>query len=170
MHGKSYARRWQAYVDRRLRGALSGRTIAALALVSFLAVYREAFETVLFYQALALQAGPGGATALLGGVFVGAVALAVLSWVIVRGSLRLPLGLFFGASSVLLGLFAVVLAGKGMAALQEAAWLPTHAVNVPSVPLLGVYPNLQSLALQGALLAIIAGGFLYTHRAATRSS
>jgi high-affinity iron transporter len=170
MHGKSHARRWQAYLDRRLLGALSGRTMVALALVSFLAVYREAFETVLFYQALALQAGPGGATALLGGVVVGAAALVVLSWVIVRGSLRLPLGLFFGASSVLLGLLAVVLAGKGMAALQEAGWLPIHAVNFPSVPLLGVYPNLQSLALQGALLAIIVGGFAYTRRVAARSA
>ncbi len=170
MHGKSYARQWQDYLDRRLRGALSGRTMVALALVSFLAVYREAFETVLFYQALALQAGPGGAAALLGGMLSGAAALAVLSWIIVRGSLRLRLDLFFGASSVLLGLLAVVLAGKGIAALQEAGWLPIHTVNFPSLPLLGVYPNLQSLVLQGALLAIIVGGFAYTHRVAARSA
>jgi high-affinity iron transporter len=170
MHGKSHARQWQAYLDRRLQGALDGRTMGALALVSFLAVYREAFETVLFYQALALQAGPGGATALLGGVLTGAVALAVLSWIIVRGSLRLPLGVFFGASSVLLGLLAVVLAGKGIAALQEAGWLPIHTVNVPGVPLLGIYPNLQALALQSALLVLLAGGFAYSHRAAARAA
>lgn len=169
MHGKSYARQWQAYLDRRLHGALSGRTMVALAFVSFLAVYREAFETVLFYQALALQAGPGGAPALLGGVLTGAAALVVLSWIIIRGSLRLRLGLFFGLSSALLALLAVVLGGKGIAALQEAGWLPIHTVDVPSLPLLGVYPNLQALALQGVLLAVIAGGFAYTHRAASRS-
>ena len=56
MHGKSHARHWQAYLSKRLQGALSARTMWALAFVSFLAVYREAFETVLFYQALALQA------------------------------------------------------------------------------------------------------------------
>lgn len=170
MHGKSYAGRWQDYLDRRLQGALGGRTMAALAFVSFLAVYREAFETVLFYQALALQAGPGGASALVGGVLVGAVALGAVSWIIVRGSLRMPLGLFFGASAALLGLLAVVLAGKGIAALQEAGWLPIHEVSFPSVPMLGVYPNLQSLALQAALLAVIAGAVAYTHRAATRPS
>ena len=65
MHGKSQARQWQAYLDRRLAGALAGRTLWALAFVSFLAVYREAFETVLFYEALAVQAGPGGGVPLL---------------------------------------------------------------------------------------------------------
>jgi high-affinity iron transporter len=106
----------------------------------------------------------------VGGVLVGAVALGAVSWIIVRGSLRMPLGLFFGARAALLGLLAVVLAGKGIAALQEAGWLPIHEVSFPSVPMLGVYPNLQSLALQAALLAVIAGAVAYTHRAATRPS
>ena len=170
MHGKSHARQWQAYLARSLQGALSGRTMGALALVSFLAVYREVFETVLFYQALALQAGPEGRVPLLGGLLAGAVALAVLSWVIVRGIVRLPLGVFFGASSALIALLAVVLAGKGIAALQEAGWLPIHAVNFPSLPLLGVYPNLQGLLLQAALVLIIVAGFAYTQRAAARAS
>ena len=134
MHGKSYARQWQDYLARRLQGALSGRTTGALAFVSFLAVYREAFETVLFYEALVIQSGPGGSVPLVGGLLAGAVVLAVLSWVIVRGSVRLPLGVFFGASSVLIGLLAVVLAGKGIAALQEAGWLSIRSVSFPSLP------------------------------------
>ena len=170
MHGKSHVRQWQAYLSKRLRGALTARTMWALAFVSFLAVYREAFETVLFYQALALQAGAGGYTPLLGGLLVAAVVLLALSWVIVRGSVRLPLGIFFGSSSVLIGLLAVVLAGKGIAALQEAGWLPIHAVRFPSLPVLGVYPNLQSLALQGVLLVVLTVGFTYTYRVAARSS
>ena len=168
MHSKSYARQWQDYLARRLQGALSGRTMGALAFVSFLAVYREAFETVLFYEALAIQSGPGGSVPLVGGLLAGAVVLAALSWVIVRGSVRLPLGVFFGASSVLIGLLAVVLAGKGIAALQEAGWLSIRSVSFPSLPLLGVYPNLQGLLLQAALVVVIVGGFAYTHHAATR--
>jgi high-affinity iron transporter len=117
---------------------------------------------VLFYQALALQAGPGGHVALLGGLLTGAVALVVLSWVIVRGIVRLPLGVFFGASSVLIAVLAVILTGKGIAALQEAGWLPIHAVNVPSLPVLGLYPNLQGLLIQAALVLVIVAGFAYT--------
>ena len=91
MHGKSQARQWQAYLDRRLAGALAGRTLWALAFVSFLAVYREAFETVLFYEALAVQAGPGGGVPLLAGLAAAAGALLVLGWLIVRGSVRAAL-------------------------------------------------------------------------------
>ncbi len=170
MHDKSHARRWQAYLDRRLAGALGGGTLWALGAVSFLAVYREAFETVLFYEALAVQAGPGGHRALVGGLAVAAIALAVLGRLIVQGGARLPLGLFFGASAVLLALLAVVLAGKGIAALQEAGFIPIHQVSFPSAPLLGVYPNLQGLLLQALLVVVIALTFAYPRLAARRSS
>jgi high-affinity iron transporter len=170
MHGKSHARQWQAYLAGRLQGALGGRTMWTLALVSFLAVYREAFETVLFYQALALQAGPGGSMPLLGGVLAGAAVLALLGWMVVRGGARLPLGVFFGAGSSLLALLAVVLAGKGIVALQEAGWLPVDPVSFPSLPLLGVYPNLQSLLLQAALVVLVAVGFAWTQYSMRRAS
>ncbi len=169
MHGKSYARQWQAYLDRRLQGALQGKTLWALALVSFLAVYRETFETVLFCEAVAVQAGPAGRAPLLGGLAAAALALLGLGWLIVRSSVRLPLGLFFGASSVLIGLLAVIFAGKGVAALQEAGWLPTYQVSFPTLPLLGLYPNLQGLLLQAALVLVIAFGFAYLRRTARQS-
>jgi high-affinity iron transporter len=170
MHGKSQAEAWQAYLDRRLRGALAGRTLWALGLVSFLAVYREVFETVLFYQALAAQAGPNGTVPLAGGVAAGAAALAVLGWLVIRGSVRLPLGLFFRASAIALALLAVVLAGKGIVALQEAGWVPVHEVRFPTWPLVGVYPNLQSLLLQAVLILLIGAGFAYSRRTTRRAS
>jgi high-affinity iron transporter len=123
---------------------------------------------VLFYQALAVQAGPAGWAPIAGGFAAAAMALAVVGWVILRGSVRLPLGVFFGGSSVLLALLAVVLAGKGIAALQEAGWLPVHEVAFPSLPALGVYPNAHGLVLQAVLVVVIAGAFAWTHRAATR--
>jgi high-affinity iron transporter len=166
MHGKSRASRWHAFLETRLAGALSARTMRALGFVSFLAVYREVFETVLFYEALAAEAGPGSTLVLLGGLAAAAGTLLVLGWVIVRGSLRMPLGLFFGVSSVLIGLLAVVFAGKGIAALQEAGFLPVHSVNVPAVPLIGLYPNLEGLVVQALLLAVVAGGFAWTSRSA----
>lgn len=170
MHGKSQARQWQAYLNQRLAGALAGRTLWALAFVSFLAVYREVFETVLFYEALAAQAGPAGRMPLWAGFGTAALVLLVLGTLIVRGSVRLPFGLFFGASGILLGLLSVVLAGKGIAALQEAGWIPVHQVAFPSAPLIGLYPNLQSLLLQAALLLVIVAGFAYVRRTARRSS
>jgi high-affinity iron transporter len=161
MHEKAYADRWRTFLHAQLREALSARTMWALALVSFLAVYREAFETVLFYQALWVQAAPDYAP-VLGGLGSAAVALAILGWLIFRGSIRLPLGLFFGATSLLLALLAVVFVGKGIAALQEAGALPVNPVNIPSIPALGLYPNLQGLVLQVLVVVGIACVFAYT--------
>jgi high-affinity iron transporter len=165
MHRKAYADRWRTFLQDQLHDALSARTMWALALVSFLAVYREAFETVLFYQALWIQAAPAYVP-VLGGVLAAAVALVVLSWLILRGSIRLPIGLFFGATSLLLALLAVIFVGKGVAALQEAGTLPIVPVNVPAIPALGVYPNLLGLVLQVSLILLIGGVFAYTYFAA----
>jgi high-affinity iron transporter len=169
MHSKSYADRWRTFLQGQLRGALSTRTMWALALVSFLAVYREAFETVLFYQALWLQAAPAYA-AVLGGFFAAAVALAILGWLIFRGSIRLPLSLFFGVTSVLLALLAVVFIGKGIAALQEAGVLPVDPVNFSGLPALGIYPNVQGLVVQAMTLLLITGIFAYTYYAARETT
>jgi high-affinity iron transporter len=97
------------------------------------------------------------------GFMSASVALVVLAWLIFRFSVRLPLRLFFGINSVLLYLLAVVFAGKGIAALQEAGKLPVTSVDFPTIDVLGVYPNLQALGLQvalilAALIVVVASG------------
>src|SRR5690606_12632016 len=99
LHDKSHAGAWQAFI---LRGAASRRGAAwGLAIMAFLAVYREVFETVLFYQALWLQA-PGAAAAIVAGFAAAGVALAAITWGLLHYAFKLPLALFFGASGVLL--------------------------------------------------------------------
>jgi high-affinity iron transporter len=169
MHDKSHAQRWQAYVRSRLQGALGRGATWGLATVSFLAVYREVFETVLFYQALWLQTAPGNGQALLGGLASAAVVLTVLSWLIVRGSLRLPLGVFFGATSVALAALAIALAGKGIAALQEAAILPPYPVGGPRLPVLGLYPDGLGLLVQAGLVVLVVAGFAWHSRTVRRA-
>jgi high-affinity iron transporter len=170
LHGKAYAQRWQAFIAKQVRGMLDKRTLWALVLLSFLAVYREVFETVLFYQALWTQAGTEGRLAVLGGFVAGAVLLVLLSGLIFYYSIRIPIKFFFGTTSILLALLAVVLAGKGIGALQEAGLIPVDPVTFPNVPALGIYPNWQVLAIQVGLLALIGGGFAYTYFTSRRSS
>ena len=99
-----------------------------------------------------------------------AAVLGAIAWLVTLGGLRLPLGLFFGATSGLLALLAVIYAGQGVAALQAAGLLPLSPVGAPSLPVLGLYPNVQGLLLQAALLVLIAAGFVYTHRSARRAA
>ncbi|CAN7301374.1 FTR1 family protein [Rhizobacter sp. LjRoot28] len=157
MHQKSSAGRWQAYLRDKLSSALSRRSAWALSGLSFIAVYREVFETVLFFSALAVDGHRG---ALLGGLITGVVLLAVITWVLLRTSARMPLGKFFLASSVLVAVLAVVLAGKGVANLQEAGWLSAHPIAWPRIELLGMFPSAETMLAQGLVLVIALSGFM----------
>ena len=162
LHDKSHAQAWQRYLMGRARAIGSGAAWG-LALTSFLAVYREVFETVLFYQALWAQA-PGREAALIGGLATALVALAVVTWAMLRLAIRLPLGLFFGASGILLAVLAVVLAGNGVAALQEAGVIPVTPVPFFNFGWLGIHANAQSLAAQAVLAVIVVAILLRSRR------
>jgi high-affinity iron transporter len=166
LHNKLQAQRWKEFIESKMLKATGGRTLWALSLLSFIAVYREVFETVLFYQTLWLQAGASGQHMVLGGFFAAALGLVLLSWLIFRFSVRLPLRLFFAVNSALMYLLAVVFAGKGVAALQAAGKLPMNGIDFPRIDVLGVYPNLQSLGLQ-LVLVLVAVVFLVLNQRAS---
>jgi len=159
LHGKSYAEAWNRFVRQQVGQALARRTLWAMAAVSFLAVYREMFEIVLFYQALWVQAGEAGRPAVLGGVGAAAAALAAIGFAIFRYSVRLPIGPFFAATSVLLALLGVIFTGQGVAALQEAGVVGATSLGFNAVPILGVYPTGEAVGAQFAALAIVALGY-----------
>jgi len=161
LHSKSSTAKWNNFIRAQMTGVTKQGSWFGVGLVSFLAVYREVFETVLFYEALWVQSDAAAKSAILAGLGTGVAALVVLSWLIIRFSVRLPLGIFFGVSSTLLAAMAVIFAGQGVAALQAAGKLPASAINLPTVPMLGIYPNMQGVALQVLLLAMIVGGWLY---------
>ena len=98
-----------------MQSALDRGTLWALAVVAFLAVYRECFETVLFYQALWLQVSGAAYGAVIGGAALAALALAVIVWMILRFGVRLPLRQLFLATAVIMVALAIVLAGDGVA-------------------------------------------------------
>ncbi len=164
LHDKSHAAGWQKFINATVGGALSSGTVWTLAAISFLAVYREIFETVLFYQALASQAGPEGHGALVAGVATAAVALAIVTWAILRWSKSLPLATFFAVSALLLAVLAVVFTGQGVAALQEASWIDANPFGSVRVPMLGIFPTLQSLGAQLAVAAAIGAALWWTRR------
>jgi len=156
MHQKSAAGRWQAYLNEKLTAAMSRRSAWALFALAFIAVYREVFETVLFYSALAAD-GNGGA--LFAGFAVAAVLLGVIGWTLLRTSARMPIGKFFSITSVLVAILAVILIGKGVAGLQEAGWIGVHPVPAPRIEVLGILPTAETLVAQIIVLVIALGGF-----------
>lgn len=156
LHDKTHANRWREFVDGKVRSALEGKTLWVLTFIAFLAVYREVFETVLFYQALWMQAEPGSDSSLWSGILTAAFSLLALGWIILRSSIRLPLKLVFRINAAILFILAVVFAGHGVAGLQEAGWLPIDLIAMPSLDLLGIYPTLETLGAQLLVVALVS--------------
>jgi high-affinity iron transporter len=160
MHGKSRADAWQIYIRDKLTKALSGRSAWFLFLLAFVVVYREVFETILFYAAIWSQ---GGRVGMLVGALVAIAILAVLAWALLTYSKRLPIGRFFSLSSILMAGLSIVLIGKGVAALQEAGWIDVHPLAwVPRLDILGVYPTVEGLVVQLVTIGVLVIGFVRT--------
>ncbi|EGH32503.1 cytochrome c, class I:Iron permease FTR1 [Pseudomonas syringae pv. japonica str. M301072] len=153
MHDRRHAAAWQDYVKSSLVGG-GGRF--GFALLAFFSVYRELFEVILFYETLWLQAGPAGHDAVLAGGATALVLLVGLAWVILRGSAKLPLSLFFGINAALLCALSVVFAGHGVKALQEAGIFGTRPVPFFEFDWLGIHADLYSLGAQAVALIAIA--------------
>ncbi len=161
LHNASHSKRWQKYVEHKIDNAMEGGTLWVLGSVAFLAVYREMFETVLFYQAMWVQIDYGSEQAFFLGIVAAIVLLVVAAYLIFKAGTRLPIKQFFQINAVLLFLLAVVFSGQGIAALQEAGIIGTVVINFPRIEILGVYPTVQSIGLQLLVLMLGAGLMMY---------
>jgi len=158
---KIEAAKWTAFVHGKMQSALSSGSGMALSAVAFLAVYREGFETILFYKALFTSAG-SSSVSVIGGIAAGSVGLVAVYLIINQLGLRVAMKPFFAVTGVMLYYMAFVFAGKGIAELQEARIIPLTVIEgAPRIPVLGVYPTLESLLGQGLLLALalVAAGW-----------
>jgi high-affinity iron transporter len=155
--------KWNHFVKSKVQDALTSGSALALASAAFLAVYREGFETVLFYKALLLSGSSGGAMPVIMGIILGSVVLVAVYIGINRFGVRLPLKPFFGVTSAFLYYMAFVFAGKGIAELQEGGLISTTVVTwAPRVPALGIYPTVESLAAQAVLLVLLLVALIWT--------
>jgi high-affinity iron transporter len=169
MHSKTSAIQWKAFIETSLQRHLGTGTLWGIAGLAFIAVYREMFEVVLFYQALWVQASAEGQSMILSGLLTAAVLLVILGWLILRYSTRLPLRQFFAVSGIFMFMLAFVFTGNGIAALQEAGKIPLDPINIPSIELLGIHANIQSVGMQ-LLLVIAAVALLYFSESGKRKT
>ncbi len=152
LHTKSEAKRWQAFIRGKVQNVVDGKKILGLVGISFFAVYREAFEVVLFYQALWLQ-NENEHHLIISGFGAGLALLVVLTFGILKLGVKVPLKYFFGATGTLLYIVAFVFAGNGIKELQAAGWVSTTPLRFPpQAPLLGIYPTVETLAAQAAMI------------------
>lgn len=156
MHSKSEANKWQAYVKTKIQGLARKENMLGLAFLSFLVVFREAFESVLFLSALNMEAGEEHQTAFVGGILAAFVALFAISALMLKYSKKIPITQLFKYSALVISFLAVVLVGKGVSALQEAG-----LIGITSTPfnlrsnLFGIYPAWEPILSQVFIIALI---------------
>jgi high-affinity iron transporter len=148
---------------RLLEGAgAPDRVAAGLILLGFSAVYREGFEVVLFLQNLRLQVG---APVVLLGAWAGIALTAAAAILTFAAHHRLPYKRMLVLTGVLLGGVLLVMVGESVQEMQQAGWLPTHALPGLHLPAwvgvwFAVFPNWEGVVAQGLAAVAVLGSYV----------
>jgi len=165
MISKAEVAAWSGYIDSRVRSGLEKRSAFTLAFTAFLSVFREGAEVVLFYQPM-LQEGNAGMV--WAGFGAGGVVLVFVYLAITKLSVRLPIKVFFTATSILMAVMCVSFLGSGIKELAEGG-LFDLTLRVPGIPendiiqIFGIYPYLETLVPQLILSIILLITFMMAH-------
>lgn len=168
----SKAHKWNEFIKSSAKEAISKGSSYALWWTVFLAVYREGAETVLFYQALLFDSNTSADfSAVIGGLALGCVILIVLYLLIKRGAVKIPIKLFFQATSAIIFLMCFSFSGKGVGELIEGKVITPTLIpyQFDAISWAGLYPYYESLGLQLIVLLFIAGGIITTRKLAKKS-
>ncbi|MBF9314927.1 iron permease [Bifidobacteriaceae bacterium NR002] len=167
MISRSSVQAWNKYISDQTTAAVSKGSLISLALLSFLAVFREGAETVIFYQAI--FAVSSGADSLIWGGFVAAAAVLVVIFLLIRfASVRIPIRPFFTGTSALMSVLVVIFAGGGVHALIEGdALAGMYIQGLPTNDWLGFYPYVETIVAQ-ILAAIVVISLLCVSIARSR--
>ena len=148
MISKSSVQAWNKYISEQTTAAVSKGSLVSLALLSFLAVFREGAETVIFYQAI--FAVSNGADSMIWGGFISAAAVLVVIFLLIRfASVHIPIRPFFTGTSALMSVLVVIFAGGGVHALIEGDALEgMYIQGLPTNDWLGFYPYVETIVAQ----------------------
>ncbi|HEY5370666.1 MAG TPA: FTR1 family protein [Hanamia sp.] len=164
LHNKTEAKKWKQFVEVRITKMIDNKKMIGLAFISFIVVFREAFESVLFLSSLQLQVDEGSKNGIWMGALSAILVVVLLSKLLLQFSVRIPIQKLFKYSSFVILILAVVLAGQGVHAFQEGGWL-----SVTSIPInfhsnvLGIYPTLQMYMAQ-LIILLISISILYLRK------
>ena len=175
MLNKSSVEAWNRYIRTKTESAVADAQnkvaagegvglgmVVSLAMLSFLAVFREGAETVIFYESIySMSRDAQGMW--IGGIAAGVVLL-VIFLVLRFTSVKIPIGPFFLVTSILMAVLVVIFAGGGIHALIEGDLIDGHYLSsVPTNDWIGLYPYVECLAAQAiaaiAVLALFTVGF-----------
>ena len=165
MISKAEAASWSRFIDGKVQSSVEQGSAFALAFTAFLSVFREGAEVVLFYQPMLSEGNPGMVWA---GFGAGCVLLVFVYLAITKLSIKLPIKVFFTATSILMAVMCVSFLGSGIKELAEGNVFDL-TLRVPGIPendviqIFGIYPWLETLVPQLILAVVLLVTFMIAH-------
>ncbi len=153
LHSKSSLKSWKNYIDRKMDVVLSTGSFISMFVLSFLAVFREGAETILFYVGIlpliSLQN-------LIIGVVSAILILIVIALVLIYASSKIKIHQVFFVLTWTIYFLAFKMLGTSIHMLQVVGILPLHVIRfIPTVEVLGIYANIEVFISQLILIIII---------------
>ncbi|MCS1382140.1 FTR1 family protein [Lysinibacillus sphaericus] len=164
LHSKSNVASWNRYISKQMGNAISSGSVFAMAAVSFLSVFREGAETLVFYAGIA----PKMATSqFILGIVLALVILAVIAIVLFKASGKIAIHKLFAVATVLIYVLAFKIIGVSLHTLQLRDSVPTTIVDgLPVISLIGFYPTLETMIGQAILLVLVVATIIYKKKQA----
>lgn len=164
LHSKSSVVSWNRYISKQMGNAISSGSIFAMAMISFLSVFREGAETLVFYAGIAPKMET---SQFILGIVVALLILAVLAVVLFKASGKIPIHKFFAVATILIYVLAFKIIGVSLHTLQLTDNLSTTIVDgLPVISLIGFYPTVETIIGQSILLVLVATTMLYKKKQA----
>ncbi|MGE8080624.1 FTR1 family iron permease [Peribacillus loiseleuriae] len=153
LHNKTNIRNWNQYLDRQMKQAIATGSLFSFSLISFLSIFREGAETIIFYAGMAPEMSM---SQLLLGIVSALLLLIVIGYIIIRYSVKIPIRLFFIIATLLIYFFAFKILGVSIHALQIANVIPTNPIkSFVFIQSIGIYPTFETIIPQAVLLVFI---------------
>lgn len=153
LHSKSNIQSWNRYIGKQMHQAIAKGSIFSFALISFLSIFREGAETIIFYTGMAPYME---LTQLMAGIGIAAVILVAIGFVMLRYSTRIPVSLFLKGATLLIYMIAFKILGVSIHSLQVSQVLAHHSIpSFPFIEWIGLYPSWETLLPQVSLLLVI---------------
>lgn len=159
LHSKSSVKAWKNYMDKKLNVVLSTGSFVSMFALSFLAVFREGAETILFYAGIMPLITTSN---LLIGIGLAIVALIILGFAMMKASGKLPISKVFLVLSWLIYILGFKMLGVSIHALQITDMLSNHIIDhLPTIEWLGIYPSYEVVISQIVYMIIVILSMIY---------
>jgi high-affinity iron transporter len=164
---KIETKRWIEFVKAKVWKATTTGSIVVFVLLSFFTVYREGFETVLFYQAM-LSFAKYMEWYVVAGLVIGLAVIVGTAIVVRKLGRRLPLKVLFALTMGIGAYMSIAFMGNAIREFQELGYISTtHLIGtVPRLDInlaamTGIHPTVETIVAQIILLAVYVAGSLY---------